>query len=188
MKSNNYWQLFITFFKIGAFTFGGGYAMIALIQTEAVEKKHWVSDEEILDIVAIAESTPGPIAVNSATFIGNKVAGVRGSLCATLGVITPSFLIISILSLVIEHLNNEYVSYAFMGVRAGVIALMLLAIVRMYKKSTKDVFAYVIMILAFLAVAFFNVNAIIVIAASGIIGLAVMLLSFAAENNRKKKS
>ena len=93
------WKVFATFFKIGAFTFGGGYAMIPLIQNEAVEKNKWITDDDILEIIAIAESTPGPIAINSATFVGYRAAGVLGSVCATLGVVLPSFVIILLLSL-----------------------------------------------------------------------------------------
>ena len=94
-KAKDLLTLFLTFFKIGAFTFGGGYAMIPLIQKEAVEKHKWISDEDILDIIAIAESTPGPIAINSATFMGYRVAGVLGSAAATFGTVLPSFLISS---------------------------------------------------------------------------------------------
>ena len=90
MKLKKLLQVFWTFFKIGAFTFGGGYAMIPLIQNEAVEKRHWVTDDDILEIVAIAESTPGPIAINSATFVGYRAAGVLGSVCGTLGVVSAS--------------------------------------------------------------------------------------------------
>ena len=99
MKSyKKLWQLFASFFKIGAFTFGGGYAMIPLIQKEAVEKRGWVTDDDILEIIAIAESTPGPIAINSATFVGYRTCGVLGSVCATLGVVLPSFGIILTIS------------------------------------------------------------------------------------------
>ena len=93
------WRVFFTFFKIGDFTFGGGYAMIPLIQRETVEKHGWISEEDILEVVAIAESTPGPIAINAATFIGYRVAGFLGSLCATLGVVSPSFVIILLICL-----------------------------------------------------------------------------------------
>ena len=93
---NLYIKLFLTFLKIGAFTFGGGYAMIPLISREAVENHKWIEDKDILDIVAIAESTPGPIAVNAATFVGYRVGGVLGAFCATLGVVLPSFVIIYI--------------------------------------------------------------------------------------------
>ena len=101
-KLKKVFQLFITFIKIGAFTFGGGYAMVPLIQRETVEKKKWINDDDILEIVAIAESTPGPIAVNSATFVGYKTAGVLGAAAATIGVVLPSFTIIYFISFVID--------------------------------------------------------------------------------------
>ena len=104
MKFKKLLSLFLTFAKIGAFTFGGGYAMIPLIQREAVTKHNWVSDDDIMDIIAIAESTPGPVAINSATFVGYKVAGVLGSAAATLGVVMPSFLIIYFISGILREL------------------------------------------------------------------------------------
>lgn len=165
-------DLFLTFAKIGAFTFGGGYAMIPLIQREAAENKHWVSDQDILDIVAIAESTPGPIAINSATFIGRKVAGVRGAVCATLGVVLPSFVIIVALSYVIEAFQHlRPVEYAFIGIRAGVLALMLKSLWKMYKQVDKNVFSWVVMAAAFAVVTFLRVDAILVIAASALAGI-----------------
>ena len=100
------WLLFVTFFKIGAFTFGGGYAMIPIIEKEMCEKHKWLKGEEILDIFAISESTPGPIAINSATFVGYRVAGVFGSMCATFGVVLPSFIIISLISLVLKEFSQ----------------------------------------------------------------------------------
>ena len=98
-KSKTVLELFLTLFKIGAFTFGGGYAMLALLESELVSKKKWIEKDEFLDMVAIAESTPGPIAINSATYIGYKRAGVLGSAAATLGVVLPSFIIIYVISL-----------------------------------------------------------------------------------------
>ena len=100
-------QLFWTFFKIGAFTFGGGYAMLPLIQHETVEKKGWISDDDILEIVAIAESTPGPFAINSATFVGYRTAGAFGSFCATLGVVLPSFIVILIVAKIYEKFKES---------------------------------------------------------------------------------
>ena len=144
------WQVFLSFFKIGAFTFGGGYAMIPLIQNEAVEQRHWVTDDDILEVVAIAESTPGPIAINSATFVGYKAAGVLGSVCATLGVVLPSFVIILVLSFVLRQFQElEAVRYAFFGIRAGVLALLVKALIMMYKKSKKGAVPYTVMAFAF---------------------------------------
>ena len=105
-KYKRLWPLFCTFFKIGGFTFGGGHAMIPLIQKEAVENKGWVTDDDILEIIAIAESTPGPVAINSATFVGYRTAGFWGAVCATFGVVLPSFVII----LAIAYLLNNFIS------------------------------------------------------------------------------
>ena len=140
-------SLFLTFMKIGLFTFGGGYAMIPLIQRETVENKKWISDEDILEIVAIAESTPGPIAINAATFIGYRVAGFLGALAATLGVVLPSFAIITVVSFVLTEFQNvRWIQYAFNGIRAGVLALIVKALWSMYKQSPKGIFAYLIVI------------------------------------------
>ena len=166
------WQIFASFFKIGAFTFGGGYAMIPLIQHEAVEKRKWVTDEDILDIVAIAESTPGPIAINSATFVGYRAAGVVGSVCATLGVVIPSFVIILALSFVLAQFQDvQAVKYAFNGIRVGVLALLIKALWSMYKKSPKGWVAYVIMGASLLLTAVFSVNVIFVIIGCAVFGI-----------------
>ena len=157
-------QLFLTFARIGAFTFGGGYAMIPLIQKETVEKHGWVSAEDILDVVAIAESTPGPIAINAATFIGRKTAGRAGAACATLGVVLPSFLIISVLSFVLQQFEQlRPVRWAFWGIRAGVLALILRALWTMYKQCPKSAAAYGIMGLAFVGAALLKIGALPVI-------------------------
>ena len=166
------WRIFFTFFKIGAFTFGGGYAMVPLIQREASEKNGWVTDEDILDIVAIAESTPGPIAINSATFVGYRACGVLGSVCATLGTVLPSFMIILALSGILRQFQeNVYVQYAFRGIRCGVLALILKAMWGMYKKCKKNVPAYIVMISAFVLVAFVKVPVLWVIAGCAVFGI-----------------
>ena len=171
-KLKRIFSVFFTFFKIGAFTFGGGYAMIPLIQRETVEKHGWISDEDILDIIAIAESTPGPIAINSATFVGYKVAGFWGSFGATFGVVLPSFLIILAISYVLDAFKEiRAVQFAFQGIRAGVLALVFKALFGMYKKCPKSVISYIIMAVALLLVAFLNVDSIIVIICCAIVGL-----------------
>ncbi|MBR4703935.1 MAG: chromate transporter [Oscillospiraceae bacterium] len=171
------WRLFTTFFKIGAFTFGGGYAMIPLIQRETVETRKWITDEDVLEIIAIAESTPGPIAINSATFVGSRVAGVPGALCATLGVILPSFVIILIVARVLDAFQHlRALRYAFFGIRAGVLALILKAFWNMYKKCPKGVVPYSIAAGAFLLAAILKVNVLLVIlccAAAGLITSAL---------------
>ena len=127
-------DLFLTFMKIGAFTFGGGYAMIPLIQKEVCENKKWLNEKDITDIVAISESTPGPIAINAATFVGYKTTGFVGACLATLGVVLPSFLIISLISLILTQFQSiKAVRYAFMGIRAAVLALILKALWMMFR-------------------------------------------------------
>ncbi len=176
-KLKNALTLFITFFKIGAFTFGGGYAMIPIIEKEMCEKHKWLKGEEILDIFAISESTPGPIAINSATFVGFRVAGVLGSFCATLGVVLPSFIVISLISLILSEFSElEPVKYAFNGIRAGVLALVIKAFYSMYKKCPKGAFSYVLMVGAFAASLFIDIlgldiSIIYIIVTCAVIGL-----------------
>lgn len=165
-------NLFLTFFKIGAFTFGGGYAMIPLIQKEVVEEKKWITDEDILEIIAIAESTPGPIAINSATFIGYRICGFWGSFFATLGVVLPSFVIILIISFVLNEFQNiKAVQYAFEGIRAGVLALLIKALWGMYKKTPKNLVSYIVIALSFIAVAIIDIPVLLVIIGCALFGL-----------------
>ena len=136
-------SLFVTFFKVGLFTFGGGYAMIPIIQKEVVEKKKWISGVDLLDILAISESTPGPISVNAATFVGYKVAGFLGALFSTLALATPSFIILLLISTFYDNfLALEFVNKAFLGLKIGVIILLInasflsLSLVMLLKIST----------------------------------------------------
>ena len=174
--------LFITFLKIGAFTFGGGYAMIPFIEKEIVEKHKWLSNEDILDIIAIAESTPGPIAINSATFVGYKICGFFGAFFCTFGVVLPSFVIISLISVVLAKFSsNIYVQYAFRGIRAGVLALVIKALVSMYKKCPKSLFSYIVMGAAFVLSAvvsqFFEINTLFILIGCAVAGLVYSLLA-----------
>ncbi|MBQ4641994.1 MAG: chromate transporter [Oscillospiraceae bacterium] len=172
MKFRELWKVFITFFKIGAFTFGGGYAMIPLIQKETVETHHWISDEDILEIVAIAESTPGPIAINAATFVGYRTCGVWGSVCATLGVVLPSFILIYAISFVLRQFQSlKAVRYAFYGIRAGVLALLCKALWNMFKKNPKNWVSYIIMAGAFLLTAILDVSVFPVLIGCAVFGL-----------------
>lgn len=165
-------ELFVTFLKIGAFTFGGGYAMIPLIEREVVEKKRWITSEEILEVTAIAESTPGPIAVNVATFIGYRIAGFAGAFLATFGVVLPSFLIIFGISFILHKFEQaQAVRYAFWGIRAGVLALMVKALISMYRQAPKGLLSYIIMGGALAAVALCEVNVILVIAVCALVGI-----------------
>ena len=177
-KMKTLWSLFTTFMKIGGFTFGGGYAMIPLIQKEAVERKGWITDEDILEIVAIAESTPGPVAINAATFVGYRTCGVLGAACATFGVVLPSFVIILAISYVLEQFQQiKAVQYAFNGIRAGVLALLCKALWTMYKKSPKGWAAYVVMALSFVCTAFLKLNVFWVIAGCAVFGLITATLA-----------
>ena len=171
-KWKTLWQVFATFFKIGAFTFGGGYAMIPLIQRETVDNHKWVTEDDILEIIAIAESTPGPIAINSATFVGYRTCGVLGSVAATLGVVLPSFAIIFALSFVLRQFQElKAVQYAFNGIRAGVMALLCKALWGMYKKNKKNWASYTIMAGSFLLTAIVDVSVLPVLAGCAVFGL-----------------
>ena len=152
--------LFLTFFKIGAFTFGGGHAMIPLIQRETVENKKWITDDDILEIIAIAESTPGPVAINSATFVGYRTCGFWGAVCATFGVVLPSFVIIYLISAVLDNfLEFTLIANAFRGIKIGVGILILDAAVTMIKKMHKKVLPRAIMVCSAIAMLCINIFA-----------------------------
>lgn len=169
--------LFWTFFKIGLFTFGGGYAMIPFIHKYAVEKFKWISDDEFIDIIAIAESTPGPIAINSATYIGYKVKGIRGSICATLGVALPSLIIITIIAaFLMQYKDNLYVEYAFMGIRIGVAILVLNAALRMGKKLERSYLTLILILIGFSLILFEILPVLLVIAIGGVIGITQQVI------------
>ena len=170
--------LFWSFFKIGAFTFGGGYAMIPLIQKETVENKKWITDDDILEIIAIAESTPGPVAINAATFVGYRTCGFFGAVCATLGVVLPSFVLILAISYVLQAFRElKAVQYAFNGIRAGVLALLIKALYTMYRKSPKGWASYVVMAGAFVLTAFLKVNVLLVILVCAVFGLVTAMIA-----------
>ncbi len=141
--------LFVTFLKIGALTFGGGYAMIPIIEEEVSKKRKWVSNLEILDIIAISESTPGPIAVNTATYVGYKVGGVFGSIIATLGLAVPSFAIILLISYFYEDfMKLEVLKAMFKGLKVGVIILLFSAVLKLRKGYKFDLIAYILFAIA----------------------------------------
>lgn len=175
-------RLFFTMMKLGAFTFGGGYAMISLLQNEFVNRKHWIEADEFLDIVAIAESTPGPIAVNSSTYIGYRVAGVWGSILGTLGMVIPSFTIIFLISLVFDKfLQWTVVQNAFRGIQACVVYLILSAGFKLLKNVKKDLFSWIILGLTMVFVLIFSIfsvkfSSIFYILISAVAGLVFFLL------------
>ena len=185
-------RLFLCMLKIGLFTFGGGYAMIALLEDEFVSKKKWLTHEEFLNMLAIAESTPGPIAINSATFIGFKVGGVFGSAMATLGVCIPSFVIIYIISLFFEaFLQIKYVQYAFKGIQVCVTYLILSAGIKMFKgleKSLANMLLFGGVAVFMIALALFgrSISSIIYILLGGATGLCIYLIRLLRERGDRK--
>lgn len=146
---NVFLELFFTFAKIGLFTFGGGYAMISIIEDNCVERKKWITHEEMMDMTVIAESTPGPIAINCATFTGYKKAGFLGALVATFGMVLPSFIVICLISMLMKNfLEIRLIAYAFKGIKVGVGILILDAGITMLKKMPKKKMPRMIMICA----------------------------------------
>ena len=169
-------QLFLTFAKMGMFTVGGGYAMFPIMKQELAHKHKWVTEEEILDYYAIGQCTPGIIAVNVATFVGLKVGGLLGAISSTIGVIFPSVVIIMIIAAFINNFADLwFVQSAFSGIRVVVIVLILNTIISMWKKSIKNTFGYIVMIIAFI-LSFFNILAsALVVVVSGIAGVIYTL-------------
>ena len=182
MKCKTNLHLFLAMLKIGLFTFGGGYAMIALLENEFVTKRGWLEQEEFLDVAAIAESTPGPIAINSATYIGYKRGGLMGALVATLGITLPSFCIIYAISLFFDaFLSLAVVAYAFQGIRVAVIYLILSAGLRMLKKMKRTPFsvtAVAVTVILMLTCALLSVklSTIVYILAGGGMGVILWLI------------
>ena len=182
MKSKTIPTLFFTMLKIGLFTFGGGYAMIALLENEFVTKRGWLEQEEFLDVAAIAESTPGPIAINSATYIGYKQAGILGSVVATLGMTLPSFCIIYAISLFFDaFLSLTVVACAFRGIQIAVLYLILSAGLRMLKKMQKTPFSWAVLLLTLIGMVtltLFSVklSTIVYILTSGVAGVTLWLI------------
>ena len=165
-------KLFLAFLKIGAFSFGGGYAMLPFIQREIVEKNNWIDINEFMDIIGISQMTPGPIAINSATFVGYKVSGVLGSIMATLGVIFTSLILVSIISKMLEKFKeSEVIKAALMGMRPVLIALIIKAFVDLAKESYLDLKSLIIAAIIGLVLLSKKVHPILVIVLAGVIGL-----------------
>lgn len=181
-KIKTLFSLLFAFFKIGLFTFGGGYAMIAVIERELVEGKKWIEHEDFMDVIAIAESTPGPLAINSATYIGYKVGGVLGSFFATLGVVMPSFVIIFIISIFFDKfLQLTWVQYAFRGIQACVAFLILSAGFKMLKKLKKSPLTLILFLLTVGCLVGFSLfavdfSSIFYILIGGTVGVVVYLI------------
>ncbi len=175
-------DLFLTFSKIGLFTFGGGYAMIPLIENVCVTKKEWITQEEMMNITVVAESTPGPVAINCATYVGSKKKGFWGAVAATLGVTLPSFLIILMISFFIDRfLEIKWVASAFKGIKIAVGILILDAAIKMIVKMKKKALSIIILSVAFIAMMLINafalrVSTIVLMLASALAGLFVYLI------------
>ncbi|MGI6392523.1 MAG: chromate transporter [Candidatus Izemoplasmatales bacterium] len=169
-------DLFLLFFKIGLFTFGGGYAMIPLIQREVIEKRGWIEYSEFMDILAIAESTPGPIAINCATYIGFKQKGFIGSLLATLGVVLPSFIVIVLISaILLTYKESPLMANAFQGIRVGVSLLIVNAGIRLLTKLKRNWLACVLIVIGFGLMLFRLVPTMYIILIGGVAGLIYSL-------------
>ncbi len=168
-------ELFLIFAKMGAVTFGGGYAMLPILQREIVDNKHWGTEEELMDYYALGQVTPGMIAVNVATFIGCKLKGFWGGVFATIGVITPSMIIITIIALCLSQFEeNPYVAHAFAGIRACVCVLILDAVVKLGKKSVKDQRTLLIFLAILLISLFAPVSPVVSVLAAGAAGFVLM--------------
>lgn len=175
-------DLFLTFAKIGLFTFGGGYAMIALIENACVEKKQWISHDEMMNITVIAESTPGPIAINCATYVGYRQQGFWGALAATLGIILPSFCIIFAISAFLDRfIEITWIAHAFQGIKIAVGILILDAACKMLKKMQKKAMPRIILLAAFGAMLLINIlsvriSSIILMLTAGLVSLILFLV------------
>lgn len=174
--------LLFTMLKIGLFAFGGGLSIIALLEAEVVDKRKWITKEEFLDMITVSEATPGPVAINCATYVGYNIGKIKGALIATIAVCIPSFIIIFIISLFLnQFLANEYVSYAFKGIQVGVVFLILSAGLKMFKEMKKDLFNLILFSVTLLCVLIFFVfgisfSSIFYILISAVIGVFVYFI------------
>lgn len=178
-------KMFLVFFKIGLFSFGGGYAMLAMIEHEVVDKRSWLTHGELLDIFAIAESTPGAISINIATFIGTKRTGVLGGCITTLGVVLPAFLVILALSYILDLVrDNKWVNALFTGVRVGVVVLIIHAALKFLKEMKKKVLTVLLAVAMFCLAAFADINVIYLMLGS--IGISIVAVALAHFWARRK--
>ena len=178
---NIYLDLFLTFAKVGVMKFGGGYAMISIIENTCVENKKWITHEEMMDITVIAESTPGPIALNCATYVGYKQKGLIGAIAATLGMIMPSFIIILLISTLLDnYLEIAWISHAFLGIKCAVGVLILDAGIKMIMKMQKKPFPCIVMGCAFVGMLLIdifalNISSIVLMLIASVISLSIFL-------------
>lgn len=181
---NIYLQIFSSFAKIGAFTIGGGYAMIPLIQKEVVEKKRWIDEEDFMDVLAISQSAPGLLAVNISIFLGYKLRGVKGSTVATLGSVLPSFLIILLIAMFFTgYQDNPVVIKIFKGIRPVVVALIAVPVVNMAKKAKLNIYTGTFAVATALLIAFLKVSPLYILLVTGVVFVCMM---FVKKNQDKK--
>lgn len=181
-------RLFLIFARIGGFTFGGGYAMLPMLQKELVENRKWATNEELIDYYAIGQCTPGIIAVNVATFVGFKTKGVLGAVFATLGMITPSLIIVGTIAGFISGFQDyEVVQWAFSGIRAAVVALILSSIIKIAKKSLVDIFSGVIFLVVAGLSFFTDLSPVVFVLTAGVCGLIINLSGLRKAKEEKKK-
>lgn len=167
-----YWELICAFMRIGAFTFGGGYAMLPLIQKEIVDKKHWATEEEIMDYYAVSQCTPGIIMVNTATFIGYYLKGIPGAIVATLSVVTPSIVIITLIaSILTTYSSLAIVQHALAGIRIAVCVLVLNAVIKLWKNGIKDAYGIIVFAFVLAVVSFTSISTVIIVILSAVAGL-----------------
>lgn len=167
-------DMYLTFFRVGAVTFGGGYAMLPILQREIVEKKHWATDEELTDYYAIGQCTPGVIAVNTATFIGQKYRGIPGAIVTTLGVVSPSVVIISIIAALISNFAEiVWVQNALSGIRVCVCVFILNSVVKLFKSAVKDKAALVLYLALFAVAVFFDLSPVVSVVIAGVLGILI---------------
>ena len=173
-----YLKIFISFFKIGLFTFGGGYAMMPFFRQELVEKRKYIKEEELIDFYSIGQCTPGIIAVNVATFTGYKIKGVSGACMATFAIVLPSLIIIMAIAGALTMLSdNEFVKHAFAGIRIGVIALILNEVVNLFKKTVKSKYQMAVFVLIAVVLFGFNLSAVLAVIVAATVGLVKFLRS-----------
>ena len=183
---NTYLDLFLTFARIGGLTFGGGYAMLPMLQKEVVESRHWATEEELMDYYAIGQCTPGIIAVNTATFVGRKVKGDLGGIVATVGVVAPSLVIITVIAAFLQNFADyAVVKNAFAGIRVCVCVLIFNAVIKLWKKSVIDKPTLVICLVVLLGSVFLNLSPILFVVLAGVAGAVIK--SVQAKNSQHTK-
>ncbi len=181
-------ELFVAFARVGAFTFGGGYAMLPMLQKEVVESKHWATEEDLMDYYAVGQCTPGIIAVNTATFVGRKQKGLAGALVATAGVIFPSLVIIMIITAFVNNFSDiPWVAHALAGIRVCVVVLVLNAVIKLAKKSLVDAAAVVIFIAIMAGALFTDIPTFAWVIAAGIVGILIKVLGVSKEKGGAAK-